>query len=127
MKNINREGKLLQELMNQRGESNSDLARALDVSPSTVTLWLKGVRSPFATQTMLLKIASHYNVSPNYLLGVAENATNDDELNEILLEMKNRPELRMLFKTTMGTTKEDIERTAAIVAALKKRSEKNNE
>lgn len=63
MKNINREGRLLQELMDRRGESNSDLARALDVSPSTVTLWLKGVRSPFATQTMLLKIASHYNVS----------------------------------------------------------------
>lgn len=127
MKSINREGRLLQDLLEQRGESSADFARALDVSPSIVSYWLSGARNPFATQNSLLKIAQHFGVSPNYLLGVKENTTNDAELNEILLELKNRPELRMLFKTTRGTTKEDIERTAAIVAALKKRSEKNNE
>lgn len=127
MKNINREGKLLRELLDMRGESNIDFARAIGVSPSMVTYWLNGTRNPFASQTTLLKISQHFGVSLNYLLGIKENATNDAELNEILLELKNRPELRMLFKTTKGTTKADIENTVAIMEALKRQSKKDSE
>ena len=40
--------------------------------------------------------------------------------NEYLEELKNRPEMRMLFSLAKGATKEDIEQAVKIIEALKK-------
>ena len=45
---------------------------------------------------------------------------NDDELNAYLEELKNRPEMRMLFSLAKGATKKDVEQAAAIIEALRK-------
>lgn len=126
MKNNNRSGALLAELIDRKGETQAQFADAMGIAPSQVSQWISGYRNPFSNRSTITKIAEHFNVSADYLLGITESATSDEELNEILLELKNRPELRMLFKTTRGTSRADIERTMAIVEGLKKQSEKNN-
>lgn len=44
----------------------------------------------------------------------------DDELNEYLDELRNRSEMRMLFKLAKGATKEDVEQAVKIIEALQK-------
>lgn len=41
----------------------------------------------------------------------------DEELTEYLEELKNRPEMRMLFSLTKGATKEDVEKAVRIIEA----------
>lgn len=50
---------------------------------------------------------------------IESTLTDDIELQEYLEELKNRSEMRMLFKSLKGTTKEDVERTVKIIEALK--------
>lgn len=44
---------------------------------------------------------------------------NADELLEYLEQLKNRPEMRMLFSLAKGATKEDVDKAIAIIKALK--------
>ena len=51
----------------------------------------------------------------------AEAYVNDDpELTEYLEELKNRNEMRMLFKLAKNATKADVMRAVAIIEALRK-------
>ncbi|MBQ7336061.1 MAG: hypothetical protein IJW92_06280, partial [Clostridia bacterium] len=42
-----------------------------------------------------------------------------DELNELLQELKTRPEMRMLFSLAKGATKEDVELAVAIIQRMR--------
>lgn len=50
----------------------------------------------------------------------AEHEPDDPELAEILEQMKNRSEMRMLFKLATNATPEDIRRAIHIIEALRK-------
>lgn len=81
------------------------------------------------------KIASFFNVSVDYLMGKTDKKSptvqdsgdelinGDAELTEYLEELKNRDEMRMLFKLAKGATKEDVERAVAIIEALRGKNE----
>lgn len=63
----------------------------------------------------LSKIANYFGVSIDYLLGNTEQkekplVNEDEELTEYLDELKNRPEMKMLFSLAKGATKEDVEK-----------------
>ena len=49
-----------------------------------------------------------------------KEAAENVELEEYLEELKNRPEMRMLFKLAKGATKEDVEQAVKIIEALQK-------
>lgn len=77
------------------------------------------------------QIAAYFHVSTDYLLGNADDPSppgaegqplvNDDlELTEYLEQLRNRPEMRMLFSVSKGATKADIEKAVAIIEALRK-------
>lgn len=44
----------------------------------------------------------------------------DEELTDYLEELKNRSEMRILFKLAKGATKEDVEQAVKIIEALRK-------
>jgi transcriptional regulator with XRE-family HTH domain len=101
-----------------RKSSPNRVAKELSISSGAVTEWKKG-RTP--QSSTLQKIADYFGVSVDYLLGKEEKpAAEGDELNEYLEELKNRPEMRMLFSLAKGATKEDVERAVAIIEALRK-------
>ena len=71
----------------------------------------------------LSKIANYFGVSIDYLLGNTEQkekplVNEDEELTEYLDELKNRPEMKMLFSLAIGATKEDVEKAVKIIETL---------
>ncbi len=104
-----------------RGMKPNPVAKELGISSGSVTSWKNGA---IPHPTTLKKIADYFDVSVDYLLGKEKPAvTEDDELVEYLEELKNRPEMRMLFSLAKGATKEDVERAVAIIEALRMNSD----
>ena len=58
----------LKELRTQRGLTQSELSKALNVSASSIGMYEQGRREP--DNTTLKKIASYFNVTTDYLLGL---------------------------------------------------------
>ena len=63
-------GERLAETRKDHGDTQSDLARELDVSLSTVRTWEQDKSSP--GHDMLVRICKLYNVSSDYLLGLSD-------------------------------------------------------
>lgn len=115
----------LKQLMDQRGLTNYQLAKDLDVHQSTVAYWLEGKVPRKRTQ---MQIAKYFNVPVEYLMGTEEPKekpliNGDEELTEYLEQLRTRPEMRMLFSISKNATKEDVERAVAIIEALRKTEE----
>ncbi len=69
------------------------------------------------------KIANYFNVSVDYLLtGEQKNQAPidvvDEDLRDYLDELRNRPEMRMLFSTTKNATKAQIEAIVKMVEEM---------
>ncbi|WP_167630643.1 helix-turn-helix domain-containing protein [Listeria valentina] len=72
-------GKKIAELRKKRGLSQSNLAKDLNVSTSTVGMWETNKREP--DYETLKKITYYFNVSADYLLGI-EGTFNYEEFND---------------------------------------------
>lgn len=85
---------------------------------------LKMGRIQTLSATTLSQIASYFDVSVDYLLGNTNQkkplVNDDEELTEYLEELKNRSEMRMLFKLAKNATKADVEQAVKIIEALRK-------
>lgn len=98
-----------------------EVRRALGISQSTMASWKsRGLTPKYET---LSKIADYFGVSVDYLLGNTEQkekplVNEDEELTEYLDELKNRPEMKMLFSLAKGATKEDVEKAVKIIETL---------
>lgn len=120
----------LKKLRKSEGLTQKQLSGKLGVALSTVAMWETGSRQPdYAT---LNKIAEFFKVSFDTLLSdkqsVEENEEiyvtyEDDDIFSIRELLRTRPEMKMLFSVSKKATKEDIERTVAIIEALKGRDE----
>lgn len=127
----------LKSLRKAAGLTQKQLSSMLKVALSTVAMWETGNRQP--DYNMLKKIADFFGVSFNDLLeGSVEGSTqdepeksksmikgiyDDDEVADIRDILRTRPEMKMLFSVSKTATKADIERTVAIIEALKTSSQ----
>ena len=113
---------IYQNLCNEINKSPSRVALDLGINKASVTYWKKEGKTP--NTEILQKVADYFNVSVDYLLEKENEKTSpadlteDDELNIYLEELKNRKEMRMLFKLAAGATKEDVEKAVAIIEGL---------
>lgn len=106
-------------LCNKINKSPSLVATEIWLSRASVNGWKKGKKP---TDVTTIKIADYFGVPVDELIGNSENEkkpliNEDEELTEYLEELKNRPEMRMLFILTKGATKEDVERAVRIIEA----------
>ena len=110
--------------LKELGIKGSKMCDDLGISRSTLTELRKG-RATTLKADRAVAIADYLGISVDYLLGNEEKlpATDDEELNEYLEELKTRPEMRMLFSLAKGATKQDVEQAVAIVEALFKSKE----
>lgn len=106
-------------LCNERGISITTMCKESGVSRAPLSD-LKMGRSKTLASATLSKIAAYFGVSVDYLLGNEEKplVNGDEELTEYLEELKNRPEMKMLFSLTRGATKEDVEKAVKIIETL---------
>lgn len=106
-------------LCNQKGVSPSAAVVEMGFQKSVVTRWKKSI----PTDANKLKIANYFGVSVDELISDTENeekplVNEDEELTEYLDELKNRPEMKMLFSLAKGATKEDVEKAVKIIETL---------
>lgn len=125
-------GYILRDLRKSKGLTQRELAAMLGISFSAVSMYERGEREP--DFEMIEAIADTFNVDMNYLLGkqeakrvfsvgTAQNDTetirlNADEL-EFLREIRERPEMKIMFSVTKNATKEDLMKAVKIIEALK--------
>lgn len=105
-----------------KGINITELCRQSGASRGSLTDLKMGRKQSLSADT-LSKIAAYFGVSVDYLLGNTEEKGNklvngDEELTEYLEELKNRPEMKLLFSLTKNATKEDVERAARIIEAI---------
>ena len=78
----------LKQLREDRRITQSELSKALKISPCTVGMWEQGRREP--DYEMLKRIADYFNVSTDYLLGRDETTISLSSLQITLLKMFDR-------------------------------------
>ena len=102
----------------QKGWSKSEFCKRIGVSNNMWSNYAKGSEPKYsvieAAEKCLGIRFSDYKV--------AEKAApaEEDELTALLSDLRNREDMRMLFKLAHGATKEDVEQAAKIIEALRK-------
>ena len=110
----------LEKLMHDNGVTNYRLAKEVGCSATTVANWLAGKD---IMPSFLQKVADYFSVSTDYLLTGEEKEKApidvvDEALRDYLDELRNRPEMRMLFSTTKTATKAQIEAIVKMVEEM---------
>lgn len=125
--------KRLSELRNEFKLTQKELADKLGVSRGTIGMYEIGQRDP-DTDT-LLKLSELFNVSVDYLLGntdirnqadeITDAVSDDPELAEFWSELKEREDLKLLFKQTRNLSPKAIKQVMRIIKAIE--DEENGE
>ena len=114
----------LRTVMDMKGLSNSAIAKLCEIDKSNITRYLSGKYE--AKQDVIYKMASRLNINPAWLMGydvpIDGSAdilpTEDDEYTSYLEELRTRPEMKMLFKTSKNMTTEQIKAVVQILENL---------
>lgn len=74
---MNAIGKNLERMMMQRRLTERQLAKMVDVYPSSISQWLNGMREPQAYS--IVKLCKALDCSADELLGIQRNCTREDK------------------------------------------------
>lgn len=113
---VNDMGVRIQTMRLSRGLSQTELAKNVGASRSTVAMWETGERRP--SWDMLDALADAFNVPVSAIVD-GENPNEEKELWELREALRRRPEMRTLFSVSKSASKKDIERAIAIIESLK--------
>ena len=121
----------LKTIMNERGITQTELAKRTGIRQSSISDWLNDRYEP--KQDKVYIIAKALNVSPAWLLGYDEDIptnelnTNyylDAETAEYAEMLRTRPEMRMLFSASRGISKEEMQEAVNYIEFIKSRNKK---
>lgn len=93
----------IKRLCDKKTISIAKLERELDFANGSIRKWTDAVPSA----DRLAKVADYFGVTVDYLLG-RDNPATDDELTQMLQEIKDDPDKRMLFSLSKKATTEDV-------------------
>jgi transcriptional regulator with XRE-family HTH domain len=103
------------------GMTLEQVAKAVGVSKATLQRYESGVISNIPAEKIEL-LARALGTTPSTLMGW-DNGDSDGELTEYLEQLKNRSEMRMLFRLAKNASKTDVEKAVRIIEALKSTGE----
>jgi transcriptional regulator with XRE-family HTH domain len=118
-------------LCKQKGAKASPVCEAIGLNRSAASRWKNGGVPDGAT---ILKICKYFDVPVSYFYEdepppaeaekndapAAEKGDEYAEVIDLLTELRERSEMRMLFKLAKGATREDVEQAVKIIEALRK-------
>lgn len=106
-------------LCDKNGVAPSVVVRALGLSTGNIAAWKKGQTPKYER---LVAIADYFGVSVSELTGepMPEKPGERSELTEYLDQLRERPEMRMLFSVAKDASKEDVEAVARFIESLRK-------
>lgn len=127
-------GDILKQLREENGLSREDLANALSITYSALSKYETNVRFP--DKETLKNIAIYFKVSLDYLLGrtnirtsadkISESVNDDPELSEFWDTLKDREDLKLLFKQTKEMSPGDIKKIIRIIKAIEDEEDRND-
>ncbi len=117
-------GENIKRIREQHDLSQADLAKILDVSEQAVSSWETNARTP--RMGVIQKIADKFDILKSNIIedngiqdGFWEAKKKDEEMDEIIQAIKDRPEMHTLFSKTSKTSKETVEKTIKMLEILK--------
>ncbi len=113
----------LRKLKKESGMTNEQIAQASGVPISTVEKIFSGYTADPKLETVR-KIVTSMGYTLDDLDPPEEGSARYEamELQSYLEELRTRPEMRMLFKTFKGATKEEVEQVVKMIEQFKKTS-----
>ncbi|WP_043883799.1 helix-turn-helix domain-containing protein [Caldanaerobacter subterraneus] len=122
----------LRQLREEKGLLQKDVAKILGITPSAYGYYEQGKREP--SMEVLKKLSDFFNVSIDYLLGrtdirspvdeITEAVSDDPELFEFWNTLKEREDLKLLFKQTKKLSPKDIKQIIRIIKAIEDEEDK---
>ena len=121
-------------LCRENGTRPSPVCTAIGISKSGATRWKAGSTPDGDT---ILKICKYFDVPVSYFyeddaqepekeeaaspapVKAERDGDGYGDVVDLLTEMRDRPEMRMLFKLAKGATREDVEQAVKIIEALR--------
>ena len=109
-----------EELRRSRGITKKFIAESLGRSATLCQDWKMKKSQP--SEEQLRTVAEILGTSPAYLRGEDVPAAHemDDELTELLSSLREREDMRMLFKLAKDASPEDVRQAVKIIDALRK-------
>lgn len=130
-------GKRIKELRESKDVSQLELSKHLNISNTTLSQYETGKRIP--SDEIKIKIAQYFNVSIDYLFGQSniknpyvnnekiDMAISDDsELSEFWNTLKEREDLKLLFKQSRDSSPSVIKKMMRIIKAIEEEEDRND-
>lgn len=111
--------KNLNEMMQRRGVSQSDIAKKLNVTSATVSNWCAGVKYPRID--VMQRLADMLGIGLGEL--IAENGLQDVEDRDRLEALHQNPRLGLLFDRQRNMSESDIEMMIGLAERIMKERE----
>ena len=109
-------------LRSSRGITKRFIAQSLGRSPTLCQDWKMHKSQPSDEQ--LAVVARILGTTPDYLRGETDEVSpapaEDRELAELLSSLREREDMRMLFKLAQGASPEDVRQAVRIIEALRR-------
>jgi transcriptional regulator with XRE-family HTH domain len=108
-----------EELRASRGITKKFIAQSLGRSATLCQDWKQKKSQPSEEQLRI--VAEILGTSVGYLMGEdVPAAESDDELMQLLASLREREDMRMLFKLAKDASPEDVRQAVKIIEALRK-------
>ena len=109
-------------LLKSRGITKTFIAKTLNRSATLCQDWKQRKSQPSAAQ--LSEVARILGTTPEYLRGetdeVTPNAQECEEMEQLLTSLREREDMRMLFKLAKDASPEDVRQAVKIIEALRR-------
>lgn len=107
-------------LRSARGITKKFIAQSLGRSSALCQDWKQQKSQPSAEQ--LSKLAELLDTTPAYLCGETDDPSphTSDELTELLTALREREDMRMLFKLARNASPDDVRQAVKIIEALRR-------
>lgn len=113
---------IFEKLLEKYGVTPYKVSKATGIATATLSDWKNGKSTPKLDK--MQKIADYFGVSLDYLLGNEEKENppaqdEQEEMYELLEEMRRNPDIRTMFSLTKNATPEQVRQFIAVIKALR--------
>ncbi|WP_434632006.1 helix-turn-helix domain-containing protein [Thermoanaerobacterium thermosaccharolyticum] len=116
----------LKQLRNEKNLTQEELAKYIGTTRATLASWETGRREP--DMETLRKLSDYFNVTLDWLMGntdirnqageITDAVSDDPELAEFWNDLKQREDLKLLFKQTRNLSPKAIKQVMRIIKAI---------
>jgi transcriptional regulator with XRE-family HTH domain len=134
---MNSFGDRIRYLRKKHNLTQQELASKFYLNKSSISRYERGNQLP--EHDLLEKIADYFNVSVDYLLGrtnirsktdaadkISESLNDDPELSQFWDALKEREDLKLLFKQTKDLAPNDVKKIIRIIKAIEDEEDRND-